>query len=422
MNNSLIKLEKAEQLLAEARTLDDLRQIRDLAVAAQSYAKAAHLGMDSQNRAAEVRFLAERRAGQLLSEMKRKGERHAGKGREKERSKNLTVKLADLGVQKHESARWQALADLPETAFRNAVTEGMQERLTDASLQKAVKQHRSERTRAARQNAYAVESAAPPTLHDVTLHAGDALEILRGMPSESVHQVITSPPYPGVPNLWGPLFAPENFDNAHAWLDSIWEECARVLMPGCKLCINIANIGRRPYLYNSARVAMWGMRSHTVEPIGEIIWHKFVGTRPGGSDTAFGTWCNPSDMALVDSHEYILIFRKRGTRTAPTKEPVIAKEQFLEWRKTFWQAQAAHASRVGHCAPFPPDLPHRLITLYSFAGETVLDPFLGSGTTLVEALKLKRKGIGIEIDAENVQLAKRNLDRAAAGSEDDDRK
>lgn len=418
MTSSLIKLEKAEQMLAEARTLDDLRQIRDIAVAAQSYAKAAHLGMDSQNRAAEVRLLAERKAGELLSEMKRKGERQQQGRPKSENGKSFPIspkpKLADLGVKPEESKKWQALAELPETTFRNALVEGQQERLTDASLQKAVKQHRRERTRAARQNDYAAEDAAAPTLQDVTIHAGDALEILRSLPSESVQLVITSPPYPGVPKMWGPFFDADNFTAAHVWLDAIWEECARVLMPGCKLCINMGNIGRRPYLNNAARVAQWGMRCEAVEPIGEIIWHKFVGPRAAGVDTAWGSWCNPSDPALVDGHEYILIFRKRGTRTAPTKEPVIDKDQFLDWRKTLWQFHSAYASREGHCAPFPPDLPQRLLTLYSFAGETVLDPFLGSGTTLVEAVKLSRKGIGIEHDAANVRLSKVNLSRALA--------
>lgn len=252
---------------------------------------------------------------------------------------------------------------------------------------------------------------ADTTGDGITIHNGDALEFLTSMPSESVHLVITSPPYPGVPKLWGERFAPENFERAHLWLDSIWDECARVLKPGCKLCINVANIGRRPYLYNSARVAQWGMRSNAVETIGEIVWHKFVGPRADGVDTAWGSWCNPSDPVLVDGHEYILIFRKHGTRVAPTKEPVIDKAQFLDWRKTLWQFHSAFASREGHCAPFPPELPMRLLTLYSFPGEVVLDPFAGSGTTLVEAVKLKRRGIGIELLDMNVKLAKRNLAR-----------
>lgn len=238
---------------------------------------------------------------------------------------------------------------------------------------------------------------------DVLLYHGDCLEVMREMQSESVDLVVTSPPYPGVEKMWGEMFAPDNFENAHAWLDQVWNACARVLRPGCVLAVNVANTGRRPYLRNNARIA--NHLGKTLFDEGEIIWNKRVGL----TDTAWGSWLNPSSISLTDNHEYILIFRKRGQRNVPARGPVISKSEFLEYRKSTWEIQSASATRVGHCAPFPPELPMRLITLYSFVGETVLDPFLGSGTTLMEAKKLGRKGIGIEKDDKYFDLAERNL-------------
>lgn len=238
------------------------------------------------------------------------------------------------------------------------------------------------------------------------LYHGDCLEVLPFLPDESVDVVITSPPYPGVNNMWGELFTAENFDLAHEFLDKVWGECLRVLRPGCKLIINIANTKRRPYLPNVSRVYWWARQK--IEPLGEIIWNKGYGQ----NGTAWGSFRSPADMSLADQHEYILVFRKYGDRAKPDEFEKISVHDFKSWRNSIWNIPPAKASEVGHIAPFPEQIPSRLITLYTFEGETVLDPFVGSGTTGLASLKLNRPFIGIESNDEYFNLAMENIERA----------
>jgi len=232
------------------------------------------------------------------------------------------------------------------------------------------------------------------------LYEGDCLKVLRTLPSESVDCVITSPPYPGVDVMWGEMFKAENFDKAHDFLDRVWDECLRVLRPGCKLLINIANTKRRPYLTNVARVHWWARSK--VEPKGEIIWNKGFGQ----AGTAWGSFRLPSDPSLADQHENILVFRKFGKRQKPESFEKIDDADFKSWRNSMWKISPAKASLVGHVAPFPLQIPYRLITLYTFRGETVLDPFNGSGTTGEACIRLERNYIGIEIEGKYCELSR----------------
>lgn len=226
----------------------------------------------------------------------------------------------------------------------------------------------------------------------VLIYCGDTLSILEEMDKASVDLVVTSPPYPGVPEMWGELFEPDNFDRAHFWLDCVWNECARVLRPGCKMVVNIANTRRRPLLPNAARVAMWGWKSKRMELIAENVWNKGYGQ----GDTAWGTWRNPADPSFCDDHEMILIFRKRGERARPTTAPIIDTANFMLWRHSIQEMKPASATREKHVAPFPEGLALRAINMLSFPGETVLDPFAGSGTTLRVARLHGRVGVGID--------------------------
>jgi modification methylase len=234
-----------------------------------------------------------------------------------------------------------------------------------------------------------------------TLYEGDCLEVMKTLDTESVDCVITSPPYPGVNSLWGELYKPENFNKAHKFFDRVWNECVRLLRPGCKLIINIANTKRQPYLTNVARVYSWAIGR--IEPKGEIIWNKGFGQ----AGTAWGSFRSPSDPALEDQHEYILVFRKFGKRQKPTHFERISLKDFKSWRNTMWNIPPAKASLVGHVAPFPVQIPSRLITLYTFQGETVLDPFNGSGTTGEACIKLKRSYIGIEKESKYCDLSRK---------------
>ncbi len=233
------------------------------------------------------------------------------------------------------------------------------------------------------------------------LYEGDCLDVMKTLRAESVDCVITSPPYPGVNNLWGELYKAENFDKAHEFLNHVWDECLRLLRPGCKLIINIANTKRRPYLPNVARIHWWA--KDKIEPTGEIIWNK--GYSQLG--TAWGSFRLPSDPALADQHEYIIVLRKFGKRQKPESFEKIDLKDFKSWRNSMWSIPPAKASRVGHVAPFPIQIPTRLITLYTFKGETVLDPFSGSGTTGEACIRLSRNYIGIEKESKYCELTRK---------------
>lgn len=134
-----------------------------------------------------------------------------------------------------------------------------------------------------------------------------------------------------------------------------------------------------------------------------MIWNKASSASPS---TAWGTWLSAANPVLRDIHEYILIFSKETfSRKRKGKEPTIKKEEFLEWAKSVWSFPAVSAKQIGHPAPFPEELPHRLIQLYTFKNDVVLDPFAGSGTTCLAAIKDKRSYVGYDIDPEYIKLS-----------------
>jgi site-specific DNA-methyltransferase (adenine-specific) len=141
---------------------------------------------------------------------------------------------------------------------------------------------------------------------------------------------------------------------------------------------------------------------------GEIIWNKAGSASPS---TAWGSWMSAANPILRDIHEYILIFSKGDyKRESNGKKSTITKEQFMELTKSIWIMNAESARRVGHPAPFPEELPNRLIQLYSFEGDIILDPFIGSGTTAVAALKSGRRYVGYEISKEYIDLAEKRIE------------
>jgi len=228
-------------------------------------------------------------------------------------------------------------------------------------------------------------------------------EVMDELPNNSIHLMITSPPY-NVTKEYDENLSLSEYLNL---LNRVWKESFRVLVPGGRVCINVANLGRKPYI---------PLHSYIIESMleigflmrGEIIWDK--GSSSSAS-TAWGSWLSAANPVLRDIHEYILIFSK-GNFTLPSrnKKSSLSKKEFLEYTKSIWKFPAASAKRVGHPAPFPEELPARLIKLYSFEDDVVLDPFVGSGTTCIAALKLKRNYIGYDIKQEYVNLAKDRLD------------
>ena len=227
-------------------------------------------------------------------------------------------------------------------------------------------------------------------------------ENMKELPDNSVHLMITSPPY----NVSKEYDEDLSLKEYLQLLENSFKETFRVLVNGGRACINVANLGRKPYIPLSDYISQM-MIDIGFNMRGEIIWNKAASASPS---TAWGSWQSAANPILRDIHEYILIFSKGDyKREKGKKENTITKKQFMEWTKSIWTMNAESARRIGHPAPFPEELPYRLIQLYSFKGDIVLDPFMGSGTTAVAAIKSERKFVGYDISQEYIDLAEKRL-------------
>lgn len=246
-----------------------------------------------------------------------------------------------------------------------------------------------------------VEKALPDNLLDSIVCSSSTR--MRGLPSNSVHLMVTSPPY----NVGKEYDEDLTLKEYLGFLRKVWREVYRVLVPGGRACINVANLGRRPYLPLHASIATQ-MVDLGFLMRGEIIWHK---GSSAGTSTAWGSWMSPSNPILRDTHEYILVFSKEtfGRVNKADRKSTITKEQFLEFTKSVWTFPSESARRIGHPAPFPVELPFRLIQLYTFEGDIVLDPFMGSGQTAIAAVKCGRHYVGYDIDPTYVKLAEKRI-------------
>ncbi len=225
------------------------------------------------------------------------------------------------------------------------------------------------------------------------------------IPEDSVHLMVTSPPYNVGKDYDENLSLKEYLE----FLQLIWKDVYRVLVPGGRACINIANLGRKPYIPLHSYIIQ-GMADIGFLMRGEIIWNK---ASSASSSTAWGSWRSPANPTLRDVHEYILIFSKEGfSRKNPDRrQSTISREEFLELTKSVWTFPAVSAKSVGHPAPFPIELPYRLIQLYTFEHEVVLDPFMGSGQTAIAAIKGNRHYIGYEVDSDYIRLAEKRINQ-----------
>ncbi len=238
---------------------------------------------------------------------------------------------------------------------------------------------------------------------------GASSERMAELPDNSVHLMVTSPPY----NVGKDYDADLTLEEYLAFLKRVWSEVYRVLVPGGRACINVANLGRKPYIPLHAFMARDLLDLHFLMR-GEIIWDKGASA---SASTAWGSWQSAANPTLRDIHEYILVFSKGSFqhgaggqgRGDSARKSTITKEQFLEYTKSVWDFSAESARKIGHPAPFPVELPYRLIQLYTFEGEVVLDPFMGSGQTALAALKSGRHYVGYEINAEYRELAQKRI-------------
>jgi len=228
-------------------------------------------------------------------------------------------------------------------------------------------------------------------------------ERMEQLPDCSIHLMVTSPPY----NVGKDYDEDLTLEEYLAFLQKVWKEVYRVLVPGGRACVNIANLGRKPYLPMNAFISQ-GMLAAGFIMRGEIIWDKGASA---AASTAWGSWLSASNPTLRDVHEYILVFSKGtfGRKKDADRPSTITRDEFLEYTKSVWSFPAESAKKVGHPAPFPIELPYRLIQLYTFKDEVVLDPFMGSGQTALAALRCQRHYIGYETDADYVELARKRI-------------
>jgi len=227
-------------------------------------------------------------------------------------------------------------------------------------------------------------------------------EDMKELPDNSVHLMITSPPY----NVGKDYDKDLSLEEYLTLLKNVFIEVKRVLVTGGRVCINVANLGRKPYLPLHAHIIQI-MAELGFFMRGEIIWDK---SSSAGSSTAWGSWQSAKNPTLRDVHEYILIFSKDNySRFKDNKQDTIEKREFMDFTKSIWTFSAASARKIGHPAPFPEELPRRLIQLYSFEGDIILDPFMGSGQTALAALRAKRNYVGYDVDKEYCKLAEERI-------------
>jgi site-specific DNA-methyltransferase (adenine-specific) len=218
------------------------------------------------------------------------------------------------------------------------------------------------------------------------------------LPDSSVHLMVTSPPY----NVQKEYDRDLSFREYRTLLRSVLDETFRVLVDGGRACINVANVGRKPYIPLHAFLIQ-DMLELGFLMRGEVIWNK---GSSAGSSTAWGSWMSASNPVLRDVHEYILIFSKGSfSRKEPELQSTISREQFLEWTKSVWDFPTVSARKIGHPAPFPIELPARLIQLFTYHEEVLLDPFCGAGTSCLAAMQAGRHFVGYEINQDYYDLA-----------------
>ena len=226
-------------------------------------------------------------------------------------------------------------------------------------------------------------------------------ESMHELPDSSVHLTVTSPPY----NVGKEYDDDMTFNAYMEFLNNVWKELYRVTCTGGRVCINVAGIGRKPYIPLQSFITT-NMLNIGFLMRGEIIWNKGASA---GSSCAWGSWMSASNPVLRDMHEYVLVFCKDDFKRKSNNYSTITKDDFMMFTKSIWNINTESARKIGHPAPFPVELPARLINLYTFKGDVVLDPFMGSGSTAVSAKKLGRRYVGYEISPDYIRTSEKRL-------------
>jgi DNA modification methylase len=274
----------------------------------------------------------------------------------------------------------------------------------------------------------------PPELHeddDRVQPSKDIDRIFEGeaqsmdqVPDRSVALVVTSPPYfagKEYEEALGEGHVPATYQAYRKMLEDVFAECVRKLEPGGRIAVNVANLGRRPYRSLSSDVIEILQDRLRLALRGEVIWLK---ARGSSGSCAWGSFQRPANPVLRDLTERVLIASKdrfdrainardRHERRLPS-ESSLSRDEFMEATTDVWEIPPESATRVGHPAPFPVSLPERLIHLYTYYGDLVLDPFIGSGTTAVAAVRTSRHYVGYDTDPNYVQQAITRVEKEKA--------
>jgi len=238
--------------------------------------------------------------------------------------------------------------------------------------------------------------------------------------NESVHLVITSPPYWQLKDYGSKeqIGFDDSYEDYINNLNLVWNECYRVLAPGCRLCVNIGDQFARAVYYGRYKVIP--IRTEIIkfcetvgfDYMGAIIWQKVTTTNTTGGAVIMGSFPYPRNGILKIDYEFILLFKKPGNLPYLNKDikekSKLTKEEWNKYFKGHWNFSGERQNK--HLAMFPLELPLRLIKMFSFVNETILDPFLGSGTTILAAKDLCRNSIGYEINKEYLPLIKDKID------------
>jgi site-specific DNA-methyltransferase (adenine-specific) len=254
------------------------------------------------------------------------------------------------------------------------------------------------------------------TIHKII--NGDSRQMSE-LKDRSIHLIITSPPYwqlkdYGSKNQIGFNDSYESYINH---LNLVWSECFRVLHDGCRLCINIGDQFARSVYYGRYKVIP--IHSEIIkfcetigfDFMGQIIWQKATTMNTTGGGAVMGSFPHPRNGIVKLDFEYILLFKKQGNAPKPTQEQknnsAMTNEEWNTYFNGHWYFNGA--KQDNHLAMFPEELPVRLIKMFSFPNETVLDPFMGSGTTALAARKLNRNSVGYEINSEFIPIIKEKI-------------
>jgi len=242
---------------------------------------------------------------------------------------------------------------------------------------------------------------------------------MREVPDESVHLIVTSPPYWQLKDYGHgrQIGFDDSYETYINNLNLVWSECHRVLAQGCRLCVNIGDQFARSVYYGRYKVIP--IRTEIIkfcettgfDYMGAVIWQKVTTCNTTGGATIMGSFPYPRNGILKLDYEFILIFKKPGT--APTVSQEVKEQSRLtteEWNQFF----AGHWNIPGerqddHLAMFPEEIPRRLIRMFSFVGDIVLDPFLGSGTTCLAARNLARNSVGYEVNPDFIRVIRKKL-------------